>query len=113
MFCDAGLSSFNIFSRMFNLREVIYRAKSRRRGLEWIGLELELELEFTHSFQSQYLFIVSWCVQFFSNLQKHRSFRSVRRANSCGAEIDSPSSRTTQSSFSVGRPTLVTFLLFW
>ena len=43
---------------------------------KWIGMR-----GFTHSFQSQQLFIVSWRVQFFSNLGKHRN----KVSNLCSA----------------------------
>ena len=98
-----------VFNRMFKFsRIVIYRAKSRRSGLEWGDL---LSL-----FKSQYLFIVSWRVQFFSNLGKHRSaisnLCSARRAKLLWRKILFPRGQR-KVRFSVGRPTLVTFLLFW
>ena len=56
---------------------------------------------FTHSFQSQKLFIVSWSVQFFSNLRKHRSavLTFVPHGEQTLVEKDSPFSRKTKSLF--------------
>ena len=56
---------------------------------------------FTHSFQSQKLFIFSWSVQFFSNLRKHRSavLTFVLHGEQTLVEKDSPFSRKTKSLF--------------
>ena len=56
---------------------------------------------FTHSFQSQKLFIFSWSVQFFSNLRKHSSavLTFAPHTEQTLAEKDSPFSRKTKSLF--------------
>ena len=84
----------SVFSRMFKFsRIVIYRAKSRRSGLEW-G---DLPILFNRNNCSLSVGVFSFSL----SLGEHRS--PVSNLCSAGEQIlvekDSPSSRTTKSSF--------------
>ena len=83
-----------VFSRMFKFsRIVIYRAKSRRRGLEWGDL---LSL-FNHNNCSLSVGVFSFSLIWESIAAQFLTF--VPHGEQTLVEKDSPSSRTTKSSF--------------
>ena len=103
--CWAQLVS--VFSRIFKFsRIVIYRAISRRSGLEWGDLLIlcnRNNCALSVGVFSFSLICESIAAQFLT---------FVLHGEQTLVEKDSPSSRTTKSSFSVGWPTLVSFPLF-
>ena len=103
--CWAQLVS--VLSRIFKFsRIVIYRAISRRSGLEWGDLLILCNR--TNCALSVGVFSFSLICE--SIAAQFLTF--VLHGEQTLVEKDSPSSRTTKSSFSVGWPTLVSFPLF-